>query len=65
MQFTEELKIVMELFAKITDGAVTGAVVYLVLETVKSTLPWIVGWALGYRLIDKIPKFSISRKEEK
>ena len=54
---TEELKLVVELFGRVTDGALTGAVVYLGFELVKTLVPWGVGAWLGGKLIDRLPKF--------
>jgi len=60
---TEELKLIVELFAKVTDGALIGGVTYLLLNFLQAIVPYAIGaWCFG-KLINKLPKV-IRIKEE-
>jgi hypothetical protein len=56
---TDELKIVLEMFATITDGALIGGITWLVLDFVGRMVPWFIGAYLGRLLLDKLPNIKI------
>ena len=42
---TEELKLIVEMFSTVTDGALVGGVTYIVLQFLGKIVPWIgMGW---------------------
>lgn len=51
-----ELKLIVELFSKVTDGALIGGVSYLVLNFLQSLVPWVFGSYMFIRLLDRLPK---------
>ena len=58
----EQLKLVTELFSKVTDGALYGGVTFLTIDLIKTVVPWGVGAVLGWKLIDKVPKVTLRKK---
>lgn len=51
-----ELKLIVELFSKVTDGALIGGVSYLVLNFLQALVPWVFGSYMFTRLLDRLPK---------
>lgn len=60
---TEELKMIIELFSTITDGALVGGVSYLVMNLISNLTPWFISGYIITKLMDKLPK--VLRDEEK
>ena len=61
----EELKLVLEIFSKVTDGAMVGGITYLLINLIQNIFPWAVGGWLGSKLIGKLPRISLAKKESK
>lgn len=53
---TEELKLIVELFSTITDGALAGGITYLFVHLVGELFPWVVGGIVTSKLLDRLPK---------
>lgn len=58
----EELKLVTEMLSKVTDGALTGAIVYFGLNFIQSLVPWVFGCFLVQKIVQCIPKIKIQQK---
>ena len=58
----EELKLIVELFSKVTDGAVYGGISFLIYKLIVDCIPWaVLDWLSG-KLVDRLPR--IKKKEK-
>ena len=60
---TEELKVLVELLSKVSDGALTGVITYLVLNFFSNLVPWLFGCYLVKQVARCVPKIKIQAKE--
>lgn len=52
----DELKLITEIFGKVTDGALIGGISYLIVSLIKSVVPWCIGgWAFT-KLVERLPQ---------
>jgi hypothetical protein len=61
---TDELKMILDLFGQVTDGALIGGIIYFVMQLVGTTVPWIGGYLLLKLILNKVPNFDIEVKEK-
>ncbi len=62
---TEQLKLIVELFSNVTDGAVTGGITFLAIDLLKSVIPWfVIGYVLKL-LIGTIAKIQVIKQSER
>ena len=61
---TEQLKIIMDTFSNVANGALAGGVTYLILDFLAKMIPWFIGYKLGIKIIDKVPRISLIKKDK-
>jgi hypothetical protein len=61
---TEDLKLIVELFSQVTDGALYGGIAYLSFNLLTSAMPWVGGFFLLKLVLGHLPKFKVEVKEK-
>ena len=62
---TEELKLIIELFQGVTEGAIIGGIGWMVMSLLQTLIPWCIGGWLGSKLISRLPKVKIKDTEDR
>ena len=60
----EELTLIVELFSKVTNGALVGGITWMVVDLIKDIIPWCIGSITLIKLSNNLPRIVISRKDK-
>lgn len=58
----EELKLIVELFGAVTDGAITGVVTYFAVDIIKLLIIWGFSTHIATKVLDKLPSIKRASK---